>query len=363
MLEIGTGWGGFALHAARTRGCRVTTTTLSREQRDLAAVRRIEDAGLERPRHGPARRLPRADRRLRQARLDRDDRGRRLEGLRHVLRPLRRAAAPRRRDGAAGDHDRRPPLRRREGPALVHELADLPERLPAVGRGDRAQRRAPLATCGWSTSRTSRRTTRRRCGAGAPTSRRTRSRLAEIGYDERFQRLWTLYLSFCEAGFTERRIGSVQVVLAKPRWRGHLATAEATVTPSVVVGGGRRMKPRARIRAPSPSSACASPTARRWSSRPNAVDEVLARADRRPGKVALRGLGGREIALHGFAIAAAVRGEAAGAVAAGEHRRRPDRHRGDVRRAPRHPGRRAGEDRRRRRRLGRADAPPYSPTA
>ena len=72
-------------------------------------------------------------------------------------------------------------------------------------------------------------------------------RLAEMGYDERFQRLWTLYLSFCEAGFTERRIGSVQVVLAKPRWRGHLATAEA---PAAAVGrlGGGRMN---RVAAPS----------------------------------------------------------------------------------------------------------------
>ena len=32
LLEIGTGWGGFAIHAARHYGCRVTTTTLSREQ-------------------------------------------------------------------------------------------------------------------------------------------------------------------------------------------------------------------------------------------------------------------------------------------------------------------------------------------
>ena len=64
------------------------------------------------------------------------------------------------------------------------------------------------------------------------------ARLEELGYDERFQRLWRLYLSFCEAGFTERRIGSVQVVLAKPRWRGHLATAEAPATPSVVSAAG-----------------------------------------------------------------------------------------------------------------------------
>ena len=45
VLEIGTGWGGFALHAAATRGCRVTTTTLSVEQRALA-LERVADAGL-----------------------------------------------------------------------------------------------------------------------------------------------------------------------------------------------------------------------------------------------------------------------------------------------------------------------------
>jgi hypothetical protein len=60
------------------------------------------------------------------------------------------------------------------------------------------------------------------------------ARLAELGYDERFQRLWRLYLCFCEAGFAERRISNVQVVLAKPRWRGHLAVAEAPAQPSLV---------------------------------------------------------------------------------------------------------------------------------
>lgn len=46
LLEIGTGWGGLAVHAARTTGCRVTTTTISREQHALA-VRRVREAGLE----------------------------------------------------------------------------------------------------------------------------------------------------------------------------------------------------------------------------------------------------------------------------------------------------------------------------
>ncbi|HSP58435.1 MAG TPA: cyclopropane-fatty-acyl-phospholipid synthase family protein, partial [Halomonas sp.] len=45
LLEIGTGWGGLAIHAARTRGCRVTTTTISEEQHEHTA-RRIEEEGL-----------------------------------------------------------------------------------------------------------------------------------------------------------------------------------------------------------------------------------------------------------------------------------------------------------------------------
>jgi cyclopropane-fatty-acyl-phospholipid synthase len=45
LLEIGTGWGGLAIHAAQHYGCRVTTTTISRQQFDLAS-RRIEAAGL-----------------------------------------------------------------------------------------------------------------------------------------------------------------------------------------------------------------------------------------------------------------------------------------------------------------------------
>lgn len=45
VLEIGTGWGGWALHAARTHGCRVTTITISQQQFDLAR-RRIAEAGL-----------------------------------------------------------------------------------------------------------------------------------------------------------------------------------------------------------------------------------------------------------------------------------------------------------------------------
>ena len=60
VLEIGCGWGGFALHAARERGCRVTGITISREQHDAARAR------VARPASGPHRdrvlRLPRRSR-------------------------------------------------------------------------------------------------------------------------------------------------------------------------------------------------------------------------------------------------------------------------------------------------------------
>src|SRR4029078_11050372 len=46
LLEIGTGWGAMAAYAARNYGCRVTSTTISTEQRE-GALRRIQDAGVE----------------------------------------------------------------------------------------------------------------------------------------------------------------------------------------------------------------------------------------------------------------------------------------------------------------------------
>ena len=46
VLEIGTGWGGFAIHAARHYGCHVTTTTISRQQYELVC-NRVKQAGLQ----------------------------------------------------------------------------------------------------------------------------------------------------------------------------------------------------------------------------------------------------------------------------------------------------------------------------
>jgi cyclopropane-fatty-acyl-phospholipid synthase len=43
--------------------------------------------------------------------------------------------------------------------------------------------------------------------------------LAGLGYDERFRRIWSLYLAYCEAGFAERRINDVQILLGKPGFK------------------------------------------------------------------------------------------------------------------------------------------------
>jgi cyclopropane-fatty-acyl-phospholipid synthase len=57
-------------------------------------------------------------------------------------------------------------------------------------------------------------------------------RLEQLGYDERFRRLWRLYLTWSEAGFAERRIGDVQVLLAKPGYRSEPSSRRASSSES-----------------------------------------------------------------------------------------------------------------------------------
>ena len=84
LLEIGTGWGGFALYAAQHYGCRVTTTTISRKQYEYTR-QQVDAAGLAdrvTVLHEDYRDLPGL---LRQAGFDRNDRGRGTSVLRHVF--------------------------------------------------------------------------------------------------------------------------------------------------------------------------------------------------------------------------------------------------------------------------------------
>ena len=57
----------------------------------------------------------------------------------------------------------------------------------------------------------------RRCGAGARRSTHDANDVNGLGLDEDFQRLWTFYLCYCEAGFIEGRVSDVQVLLRPSR--------------------------------------------------------------------------------------------------------------------------------------------------
>jgi cyclopropane-fatty-acyl-phospholipid synthase len=219
VLEIGTGWGGFAIYAAKTRGCRITTTTISKEQHALA-VERIADAGLSN----------------------------RVTVLLDDYREL------------TGKYDKLVSIEMIEAVGFKHfgtffaQCSDLltPDGamlLQAIVHDDsayeveKASKSSFIRTyifpngCLPSLEVISkclkRRTNMRQVHTQdltphyANTLHRWRenfdaaaTELKQYGYDERFQRLWDMYLSYCEAGFAERRIRVVQTVLAKPQWRG-----------------------------------------------------------------------------------------------------------------------------------------------
>ena len=214
VLEIGTGWGGFAIHAAATRGCRVTTTTLSQEQR-AHALERIEAAGLE----------------DRVTVLARDYRE--LDGRFDKLVSIEMIEAVGWKDfgtffECCSD------LLEPNGAMLLQAIT-IDDRAYAVERASKSFIRTHIFPNGCLPSveviarcvarRTDMRLTHfEDFGLDyAETLRRWRAnledeRLEQLGYDERFRRLWRLYLCYCEAGFAEQRIGVAQALLAKPRW-------------------------------------------------------------------------------------------------------------------------------------------------
>jgi cyclopropane-fatty-acyl-phospholipid synthase len=217
VLEIGTGWGAFAIHAAATRGCHVTTTTISREQRDYA-VERIRRAGL-------------ADRVTVVMQDYRDLRGRydklvsiemiEAVGWRHLGTFFARCADLLRQDGA-----------------MLLQAITIDDRLFELEKASRSFIRTRIFPGGCLPSRAviarhvARRTDLQIAGSEdltadyVKTLRLWRERftaneraLAALGYDDRFRRLWRLYLAYCEAGFAERRIEDIQLLLTKPACR------------------------------------------------------------------------------------------------------------------------------------------------
>jgi len=217
VVEIGTGWGGFAIYAARTRGCRVTTTTISREQHDYA-LERVRDAGLS----GRVTVLLKDYRELRGS-FDKLVSIEMIEAVGWEYLPTFFGACSRllREDGAmllqAIVIDDRAYEVEKAGRSFINTHIFPGGCLPSVEAISRSVAKATNLRHVHMEDITSHYATtlahwRERFLASS-------QRLAELGYDERFRRLWELYLSYCEGGFRERRIQDVQILLAKPAYR------------------------------------------------------------------------------------------------------------------------------------------------
>jgi cyclopropane-fatty-acyl-phospholipid synthase len=224
VLEIGTGWGGFALHAAATRGCRVTSTTISRRQYEYARER-VRAEGLE-------------DRVEIVMRDYRD-----LEGSYDKLVSIEMIEAVGWRHYGVF-FAKCSSLLAEHGAMLLQAITiddDLYEAEKAASSfiNTRIFPGGCLPSLEVISRCVARRTDMRELGFDditehyVETLRRWRktftanaAELALLGYDERFRRVWTLYLAYCEAGFAERRISDVQLLLAKPGWRASAQVPE-----------------------------------------------------------------------------------------------------------------------------------------
>ena len=213
LLEIGTGWGGFALHAARTRGCRITTTTISQQQFDYARAL-FQREGV----------------------ADRIDL--RLEDYRHLGGQYDKAVSIEMFEAVGLDYydtyfDAVDRLLKPGGRFLLQTITMNEQRFPDyIRQSDWIQKHifpgAELASVSRILVSIGRRTTLNLHHLEdiglhyAHTLRAWREAfLAQVdevraqGFDETFIRMWTYYLAYCEGAFAERYIGDAQLLLVK----------------------------------------------------------------------------------------------------------------------------------------------------
>ena len=175
LLEIGSGWGSFAIHAASRYGCRVTTTTISDAQFEVARKRVASVANSRhlvtvRPHHyrdltGRYSKLASIEMFEAVDWRDHDD----------FFEACSRSARPARADGPANDRHRRGRLRSHEGAPRLHQTLHLPGGLPALGHIARELGRVTGASAR-SSCTTSGATIPRHCDAGGPRSTHNASR-------------------------------------------------------------------------------------------------------------------------------------------------------------------------------------------
>jgi cyclopropane-fatty-acyl-phospholipid synthase len=216
VIEIGSGWGAFALYAAGTRGCHVTTTTISREQHDhvLEQVRR---AGL-----GNKVSVLMDDYRELRGRYDKLVSIEMIEavGWRQLGTFMAKCSGLLAADGAmlqAITIDDRAYEVEKASRSFINTYIFPGGCLPSFAAITRQlAKRTDMQPASLEDLTPHYVETLRRWRA---TFTADTAALAELGYDERFQRIWTLYLAYCEAGFAERRICDIQLLLSKPRSR------------------------------------------------------------------------------------------------------------------------------------------------
>jgi cyclopropane-fatty-acyl-phospholipid synthase len=221
VVEIGTGWGGFAVHAASTCGCRVTTTTISDAQFQYAS-KRVADAGLS----------------DRVTVLNEDYRD--LTGTFDKLVSIEMVEAVdwRQHDTFFGTcasllHDRglmalqaitvddRSYERAKIGTDFIRELIFPGSCLPSVEAITRSLRRStPMTVIDLEDIGRHYVETLRRWYENVG---QHRQEITALGLDGRFQRLWDLYLCYCAGAFAERHISDVQMVMAMPDWVAPMA--------------------------------------------------------------------------------------------------------------------------------------------
>lgn len=217
VVEIGTGWGGFALHAAQHYGCHVTTTTISAEQHALAC-QRVEQAGLQ-----DRITLLMQDYRDLQGQFDKLVSIEMIEAvgaeyLDAYMGTLQRLLKP---DGIAllqaiTIEDHRYEQARRSVDYIkrfVFPGSFIPSINAVLAAKTRASDLQLIAQQDFGHSYAlTLRAWRQRFMTQLPAV------LAQ-GFDARFCRLWEFYLAYCEGGFLERSIGVSHLLLARPGYR------------------------------------------------------------------------------------------------------------------------------------------------
>ena len=214
VLEIGTGWGGWALHAAKTHGCRVTTVTLSRQQFDYA-TKRIADAGL-----ADQVSVRFHDFRDIEGTFDKIVSIEMVEALGHKYLPdfCRVVNRSLKKDGLLAMQFITCPDARygqfKRGVDFIQKHIFPGSLLLSLNRmNDRMSRDAGLVLNNVEDMGPDYATTLR---SWAEAFALRTSEVNALGFDERFIRKWNYYLAYCEAAFALRNISVVQTLHTRP---------------------------------------------------------------------------------------------------------------------------------------------------